>query len=715
MIPSANAVQIENVWPEIDAGRYPIKRVVGDELEVQADIFSHGHEVLLARVLYRASGAAAWQEAELEAGVSDRWIGRFRLEQIGRYDYTIIAWRDAFRSWRTDLKKRVDGRQHTIASELLEGQRIIAMTLERVGKGKSKALSEDRRVIRAMLDRVEDRITEQTAESRALALIDKIKVDAKKKMEGELSELQRLVSRAFDLRTDDDHGQDDQLVKELFGVRLTEAMERHSDRADGGQYPRKLQVMVERRAARFSSWYEMWPRSQGEREGKSATFADMQARLDEIQQMGFDVIYLPPIHPIGHTNRKGANNSLECPPASPGCPYAIGNSDGGHTAVDPDLGTIEDFDVFVAACHERGMEVALDYALQASPDHPWVKEHPEWFYQRPDGTIKYAENPPKKYQDVYPLNFNTEDREGLWAASLEILRFWISHGVRIFRVDNPHTKPFQFWEWLIEQVHTEDPNVFFLAEAFTRPKVMKALGKCGFSQSYTYFTWRNFKAEIEEYFGELTGTEVAETMRGNLFTNTPDILPRMLQDAPRAAFMMRAALAGTLSSVWGLYNGFELCEGRAIPNTEEYLDSEKYQHKVWDWDRPGNIKPFLTKLNRARHSQPALQRYANLRLCVTESEHILAYYKATEDLSNIIVCVVNLDPYQAHETLVHLPLDELDVRSGENYQMHDLLRDQRYIWHGLSNYVRLDPKEAVAHIFQLLRWSHREQDFDYYL
>ena len=707
-LPKAQGVVIERVTPQLDEGLHPVKGVVGDRVVVEADIFSHGHDVVLARLLFRPRGHDAWDETPMVHLENDRWRGTFDLLENTRYEYTLIAWRDAFQTWRADLKKRIDAKQE-ISSELLEGRAILEATADRMDDPKERAPIVD------IIELLDERVDARTPEIRALSLVENLKKKSTKALRKDLLEIERLLERAAARHTPSASKDDDVILAALSRPDLTALLERHADRQDGGRYAHSLEIIADRRAAEFSTWYEMWPRSQGRVEGQSATFDDMIARLDEIAGLGFDVIYLAPIHPIGRTNRKGPQNSLNCPTGSPGCPYAIGNETGGHQAIEPNLGTLDDFDRFVAACHDRGLEVALDYALQASPDHPWVKEHPEWFSHRPDGSIKYAENPPKRYEDIYPLNFATEDREGLWNACLDVLEFWIAHDVKIFRVDNPHTKPLQFWEWLIGAIQKSHPEVLFLAEAFTRPKMMQGLAKAGFTQSYTYFTWRNFKDELRSYLEDLTQDETADYLRGNLFVNTPDILPKMLQDAPRSAFMIRATLAATLSSVWGMYNGFELCEGEALPGREEYLDSEKYEYKVWDWDRPGNIKAYLAKLNAARHGHPALQRYRNLRFCETESDQIIAYYKATKDLRDIVICVVNLDPYHAQETLLHLPLEALHLSVGDTYQMHDLLSDERFHWRGPSNYVRLDPGVRVAHLFHLLRWSHRENDFDYFL
>ena len=709
-VPEIDTVMIENVQPELDGGRYAVKRVVGDLLQVEADILTHGHDVVRAVVQYRQAGAAQWSEVELEPGQNDRWSGAFELEHNARYSYTVLAWRDVFRTWAADLRKK-HAAGMDLTGELSEGRLMVERVLARLPAEER----EQRRTLERSLAFFEQQLRPATAVDRALELLEALErgVAQGRPLDPDLGELRRVL---HGLRPGEGLGASaDPVADVILGPELALIMDRNADRTDCGRYPRVLEVVVDRPAAQYASWYEMWPRSQGRVAGQSASFDDMIRRLDDIQQMGFSVIYLPPIHPIGRTNRKGPNNSLICPPGSPGCPYAIGNERGGHTAVQPGLGTIEDFDRFERACRDRGMELALDLALQTSPDHPWVTEHPQWFRRRPDGSIKFAENPPKKYEDIYPLDFNTEDREGLWQEVLSVVRFWIGHGVRTFRVDNPHTKPVSFWEWLIEQVQLTDPDVVFLAEAFTRPKMMRALAKAGFSQSYTYFTWRNFKQELTSYFTELCAGPMAQYFRGNLFTNTPDILPEALQGAPRSAFKMRAALAATLSSVWGLYNGFELCEGEALPGREEYLNSEKYDYKVWDWDRPGNIKSFIGQLNRIRAEHPALQQYDNLRFHEADNENVLFYSKHTADLRDVVLVAVNLDPYQVQEAQVRLPLDQLNIAPDETYQVHDLVSDRRYYWRGVRNYVRLDPDQQPVHVLHLLRWSHREQDFDYFI
>jgi starch synthase (maltosyl-transferring) len=497
---------------------------------------------------------------------------------------------------------------------------------------------------------------------------------------------------------------------------LSTIMSRYADRSSGLMYPRILRVTVDRERARFGAWYEMFPRSCADEPGRHGTFRDVEKRLPYVRDMGFDVLYLPPIHPIGRSFRKGPNNSLTAGPDDPGSPWGIGAAEGGHTAVHPQLGTLADFEHLVAAAREHGLEIALDIAFQCSPDHPWVREHPEWFRHRPDGTIKYAENPPKKYQDIYPLDFECADWQALWQALLEVVLFWCEHGVRIFRVDNPHTKPFRFWEWLLAEVQRRYPDTIFLSEAFTRPKVMRHLAKLGFSQSYTYFTWRNTKHELTEYFTELTQTAVREYMRPNLFVNTPDILSEFLQYGGRAAFYIRLVLAATLGASYGIYGPpFETCQHQAVkPGSEEYLDSEKYQIRHWDWERPNVFREFIARVNAIRRDNPALHANDRLRFYQTDNEHIIFYGKSTPDLSNVILIVVNLDPHHVQSGWVRVPLGELGLRPDEPYQVHDLLTEAHYLWNGEWNFVRLDPNAAIAHILRLRKRVRTEKDFDYF-
>ena len=486
-------------------------------------------------------------------------------------------------------------------------------------------------------------------------------------------------------------------------------MATYPDRSGATQYARPPRVIVDRPAAQIGAWYEFFPRSAEGRGDRGSTFRDCLPRIDDVKAMGFDVIYFPPIHPIGHTNRKGRNNSITCEPGDPGVPWAIGSEAGGHKAVELALGTLADFDWLQKEVRKRGMEIALDFAINCSPDHPYVKEHPDWFYKRPDGSIKYAENPPKKYEDIYPLNFRCENWRELWAEMKSIVLFWVEHGVRIFRVDNPHTKPVAFWEYLVTGVRDKYPDAVFLAEAFTRPKMMKALAKAGFTQSYTYFTWRNSKRELTEYFTELTQTEMSEYFRANLWPNTPDILPFVLQGGGRPAFMTRVALAATLSTLYGIYSGYELCENEALPDREEYLDSEKYQWKERDWDAPGNIKDWIARLNKIRKENRALQFYDNLRFYPADNDAILFYGKMTAARDNIIFVVVNLDPHRKQSSYVDVPIDQFGEMESDMYQMHDLLSDARYTWRGRRNYVELDPEIQPVHIFRVRRWAGGDQ------
>jgi starch synthase (maltosyl-transferring) len=586
---------------------------------------------LAAAVKYRHCDHPEWHEAPMALLDNDRWQASFPLEKLGRYVYTVQAWRDVFGSWQSDLRKRLDAGED-VTAELLEGLRLI------------EAAQDDNSWIPS---------------------------------EGSPPE-------AF------------------LDPGLTEFMAAHADRSQATTYPLELEVVVERERARFAAWYELFPRSQGSDPSRSATFQEAAKALERVAAMGFDVVYLPPIHPIGHTGRKGKDNSLDVQPGDPGSPWAIGDETGGHKAVQGDLGTLHDFDAFVAEAERLGMEVALDYAIQCSPDHPYVREHPDWFYRRPDGSIRYAENPPKKYQDIYPINFYCDDRAALWDELKSIVLFWIGHGVKTFRVDNPHTKPFPFWEWLIREVKAEHPDTVFLAEAFTRPKVMKYLAKAGFSQSYTYFTWRNTPAELRDYLTELTQSDMGEYFRGNLFANTPDILHEVLQKGGKPAFQMRLVLAATLSPLYGIYSGFELLEGTAVrPGSEEYLHSEKYEIRVRDWNAPGNITDYVTRVNRARRENQALQEYSNLRFQSCDNDNILVYAKRAGD--NVILVAANMDPFHPQEAAIQVPLDYVAVADGDPYAAQDLLTGQTETWSALWRHIRLDPAFNPAAIWRLSR------------
>ncbi len=644
-------VLIEGVGPAVDAGRWPAKRAVGDVLRIGADILKDGHDLVAARVCWRGPGDDGWRYAPMACDdPSDRWSAEVTLERVGRVTFTIEAWPDHVGTWASDLEKRIAAGQD-VEAELHEG----ALLLEAAA---ARARSEDRPAL-----------------ARAATQLRNTKLALAARTAPALSASVRALAASL------------------------------PDDAEITRHAAHSTVIVDRVRARFASWYEIFPRSQATEPGRHGTFADAARALSRVAELGFDVVYLPPIHPIGRTHRKGPNNSLVCGPDDPGSPWAIGNEHGGHTAVEPALGTLADFDRFVAEAWRLGLEIALDYALQCSPDHPWVREHPDWFFVRPDGSIRYAENPPKKYQDIYPLNFWCADRESLWRACRDIVLFWIGHGVQTFRVDNPHTKPFAFWEWLLADVRAAHPDTVFLAEAFTRPKRMKALAKIGFTQNYTYFTWRNSAWELREYLTELTQTDMAEYFRGNLFTNTPDILHEYLQTGGRAGFRVRLVLAATLSPLYGIYSGFELCEATPVRfGSEEYANSEKYDIRVRDWEAPGNIAADVRLVNRIRRQHPALQRTTNLSFHEAENEHILFYRRAAPTKADRhLLVVVNLDPHHVQETMVHVPLDALGIGPHEVFTAHDLLSGERYRWSGVRNYVRLDPAERVAHVLRIER------------
>src|SRR6266446_5237835 len=638
-------IVIEDVTPSVDCGRYPAKRIVGEPCVVEADIFRDGHQVIRAAVKWRRKQDEVFDEAPMLPLDNDRWRGEFRPADNARYVFTIEAWTDLFASWLADFTKKVNA-ERPIASDVLEGIALV-----------EKMILTARGADRELLERALAGFRKTLDGSRVLKVIGDPEISA-------------AASR----------------VGERFGVTRFEPI---------------LELVVDREKARFGTWYEMFVRSQGSKPGKSGTFQDAERRLPELRDLGFDVVYLAPIHPIGHTNRKGPDNALNGGTNSPGSPWAIGSEAGGHIAIDPSIGTLGDFDRFNATANRLGLEVALDFAIQCSPDHPWVREHPQWFRHRPDGSIKYAENPPKEYQDIYPIDFDTPDRDGLMKELLRVVLFWVGHGVKIFRVDNPHTKPVGFWQWLIARVHEKHPDVIFLAEAFTRPKMMKVLAKAGFTQSYSYFTWRNTKLELTEYLTELTQSGMQEYFRPNFFTNTPDILTDVLQKGGRPAFKMRLVLAATMSPSYGIYSGYELCENDAVAaGTEEYLNSEKYEIKVRDWNRPGNIKEFVALVNVIRKENLALHHLTNIRFLPADSDDILFYVRATPDRSNVILVAVNLDPFQWHDCTVTVPPEEIGVAPGGTYRVTDLLTGAVYTW-GERNYVRLDPNIEPAHILRV--------------
>ncbi|MPZ24205.1 MAG: DUF3416 domain-containing protein [Dehalococcoidia bacterium] len=630
-------VVIESVKPEIECGRFPIKRVVGDEVVVEADIFTDGHDEIAALLLYRHEDESDWREAALSFVDNDGWRGSFTVERIGRYAYTLRAWVDHFASWRRDLaKKREAGQDVEVDTRV--GAALLEEAAERAPPPDSSALREG--------------------------------------------------SGAPDLWENE----------ALAGLAA-----RHPDAASVTTYERELGVVVDPERAGFSAWYEMFPRSWSMQRGRHGTFGDLEQRIPYVQEMGFNVIYLPPIHPIGTSFRKGKNNAVEASGDDTGSPWAIGSDAGGHKAVNPDLGTLEDFRSFVAAAAARGIQVALDIAFQCSPDHPYVRDHPDWFRWRPDGTVQYAENPPKKYQDIYPFNFETASWRELWDELKSVFTFWIAQGVTIFRVDNPHTKPFRFWEWLIAEVKAGHPEVLFLSEAFTRPKVMYQLGKLGFSQSYTYFTWRNEKWEFEQYFEELTQTEVREFFRPNLWPNTPDILPVHLQVGGRPAFALRLLLAATLGANFGVYGpAFELLEHRPLhAGSEEYLDSEKYQLREWDLDGPDSLRPMIGRLNEVRSRNAALQSDRGLRFHPVDNDWIMCYSKTSPGERNVILVVANLDYRSAQAGHVTLSPEHLGLAPGAGCVLHDLLTGEVYQWSGDQGYVELDPASRPGHLFRV--------------
>lgn len=656
-------IVIENVHPEIDGGLFPIKRIVGERVVVSADIFADGHDAVSAALLFRHSGGSAWIETSMVPEVNDRWHGSFTVLELGRYEYTLQSWIDHFASWQSGFIKKVDAGQD-ISVDILIGAKLVEYAAGRAAKDDALKL-------------------------------EKYAASMRMKNGGTLSE-------AIAVAKDKD---------------LARLMALYSDHSLAARYEKILAVEVDREKAGFSSWYEMFPRSCAAEAGSHGTFQDCIKRLPYVSEMGFDVLYLPPIHPIGRVNRKGRNNNPVPDADDVGSPWAIGAREGGHKSIHPELGTLDDFRQFVAAAKEIGLEVALDIAFQCTPDHPYVNEHPDWFRWRPDGTVQYAENPPKKYEDIYPLNFENPQWRELWEELKSVMLFWAEQGIRIFRVDNPHTKPFEFWQWAIREIKKQFPDVIFLAEAFTRPKVMYRLAKLGFTQSYTYFAWRNTKWELEQYFTELTQTDVNEFFRPSLWPNTPDILTEYLQSGGRPAFLIRLTLAATLGASYGIYGpAFELCENRPIrQGSEEYLFSEKYEVKNWDLNRPDSLRDLIARVNRIRRANPALASNRRLRFHSIDNNQLIAYSKTTEDMDNIILTVVNLDPHYTQSGWLDLPLDYLGLDPHQAFQAHDLLTDSRYLWQGPRNYVELNPQVMPAHILRIRRRVRSEQDFDYFM
>lgn len=654
-------VLIEGVSPQVDHGRFPAKRVVGDLVEVRARIFADGHDVLGGRLLFRHESEKTWSEVVLAALPNDWWHGAFAVQKLGRYYFTVEAWIDRFATWQRDLRKRVAAGQD-VAVDLLVGTQIIREHLPVVP-------AEERKSLESIASQIEK------------------------------------------------GGERQSQIDVALSPALASLMSKHTDRRYATRYDCELPIEVDRLLARFSTWYEFFPRSSSATPGRHGTLADCEARLPYVAQMGFDVLYFPPIHPIGRSFRKGKNNSVTAGPADVGSPWAIGAAEGGHKAIHPELGTMEDFRRLVAKAQSLGIDIALDIAYQCAPDHPYVAAHPDWFRQRPDGTIQYAENPPKKYQDIYPFDFESEDWRNMWEELKSVLLFWGQEGVRVFRVDNPHTKSMAFWEWVIAEVKAVYPETIFLAEAFTRPAVMYRLAKLGFSQSYTYFTWRNTKPEITAYFTELTQSPAKEFFRPNLWPNTPDILNEYLQFGGRAASMVRYVLAATLGASCGIYGpAFELGDARPRePGSEEYLDSEKYQIREWDWDSPMSLSPFIARVNQIRRENPALHDNESLRFHPVDNDQLICYSKRSTDGADVIVVVANLDPHHTQSGWIELPLADFGLEVEQPYQAHDLLGDGRFLWHGSRNFVELNPKVAPAHIFRLRKRVRTESQFEYFL
>jgi len=640
-------VVIESVRPEVDGGRFPAKVVVGQRFVVEADIFAEYEPIVSSVLRYRREGDADWRETPVQAAGEDHYAGSFIVDQLGTYQYMIEAWIDSFETWRRLLRRKVAARQD-VSAELQIGAAFVR-------EAAARASGNDRKQLQAAAERIGG---VKTARERALAAL---------------------------------------------ADRLAALMRRYPDRSRSTRYDREVLVTVDPPKAVFSAWYELFPRSWGPEPGRHGTFRDLEAVLPYVAGMGFDVLYLPPIHPIGRSHRKGKNNSLRAKRTDPGSPWAIGYDEGGHKSVHPQLGTLVDFRWLVARAKEHGLDIALDIAFQCSPDHPYVKEHPEWFRRRADGSIQYAENPPKKYEDIYPFDFETRDWRALWEELKSVFIFWVQQGVHIFRVDNPHTKPFRFWEWVIAEVKRDYPDVVFLAEAFTRPRLMERLAKSGFTQSYTYFAWKTKKDEIRDYFTELTSAPFKDYFRPNVWPNTPDILTEYLVTGGRPAFMARLVLAATLSSSYGIYGpAFELGEHiPAEPGSEEYLNSEKYELKRWDIERRDSLREIISRVNAIRRTNPALQSNERLSFHPSGDENVICYSKRTEDARNIIVTVVNLDPKRAHSAVIELPLKHWGINPKKPFAVTDLLNANTGRWRDKRWELRLNPKTSPAAIFRL--------------
>jgi starch synthase (maltosyl-transferring) len=638
-------IVIDNVAPTVDQGRFPAKRVVGETIAIEADVFTDGHDLLTVDLLWRAVSATKWRRASMQPIGNDRWQASITPDRIGRYEFTIEAGCNRYGSFCRDLAVK-NNTGADLSVEMMEGRKLLR-------DSKSQTKNSAHNIIQSALARL----------------------------------VAANIATSVEIFLSDDLRQAMQLTEEpSFRVR----------------YERALPLDVERTQAIFAAWYELFPRSATDDPNRHGTFRDVIRHLPRIKQMGFDVLYLPPIHPIGSTNRKGKNNSLTVTPDDVGSPYAIGGAEGGHDAIHSALGTVDDFRLLRQACAAHGIELALDFAIQCSPDHPWLKQHPEWFSWRPDGSVRYAENPPKKYEDIVNVDFFASNAfPDLWTALRDIVLYWRSEDVRIFRVDNPHTKPLPFWEWLIAEVRWKYPDVIFLSEAFTRPKMMYRLAKTGFSQSYTYFTWRTTKQELTDYFSELTTVAVSDYFRPHLFVNTPDINPYFLQTSGRPGFLIRAALAATLSGLWGMYSGFELCEAAALPGREEYVDSEKYQIRVRHYDAPGNIVAEIAKLNRIRRAHPVLQTHLGLKFYPAYDDQVLLYGKRLPNQMEMILVAVNLDPFHARDVTIEVPVWEWQQPDNAIMKVRDLMRDTMITWHGKLQRLRLDPAELPFAIWRI--------------
>ncbi len=664
-IKGQNRVIIENVTPSLEDGKFPAKRVVHDTFIVNADIFADGHDVLRAEVLYKHESDNNWHRIEMQPLVNDHWEGGFQVNKTGWYTYKVQGWIDKFKTWYRDTIKKYNAEVLSDADFII-GKNIIVEILENHKLPKE----------------------ENTTVNDALKLFESKNIDIEKKVQPVISD-------------------------ELSEILLNYPVRKFATTSE-----KVLKMICEHKKAAFSTWYELFPRSVwNDDKEKTGTFKSNIKRLDYVADLGFDVLYLPPIHPIGETNRKGKNNSVTAKKGEPGSPWAIGSKEGGHKSIHPELGTLEDFREFVEEAKKRNIDIALDVAFQCSPDHPWVKDHPEWFKKRPDGTIQYAENPPKKYEDIYPIDFETEHWEELWKELKSVFDYWIDKGIHIFRVDNPHTKSLRFWGWAINEIKKEHPDVIFLSEAFTRPKIMYQLAKRGFTQSYTYFTWRNTKWELTTYLEELTRTEVKDFFRPNLWPNTPDILPEYLQVTGRTGYTLRLLLAATLSSNYGMYGpAFELMESEPKDfGKEEYLNSEKYEIKHWKTNRKNSLQTVIKRINTIRKENPALHRNTNLQFHHIENDQLIAYSKHTDDFSNIILVVANLDNHHTHSGWVHFPTEQFGIPSDSSFQVIDLIATTRYLWQGDHNYVEINPGVFPAHIFKIRRKVSTEHDFDYFM